>query len=141
MARIIRAACHPTDRLADHFQSVSLSQEGRQSQKKTPHVNFAGSRSGNGHTDHWTDTDSVVGTQRVESVCSTDKQSAVLAEQNLDEITALPLKAKTQRRRKENHKVSSERRAVVNQSCTRVKDISPSEVLRRKALKSNPQGK
>lgn len=90
MARIIRAACHPTDGLADHFQSVSLSQEGRQTQKKA-HVNFVGSRSENDHTDHWTDTNSVVGTQGVESICSADKQSVVLAEQNLDEITALPL--------------------------------------------------
>lgn len=64
----------------------------------------------------------------------------MLAEQNLDEITALPLKAKTQRRRKENHKVRSERGAVVNQSRTRVKDISPFEVLRRKALKKQSSG-
>ena len=38
------------------------------------------------------DTDGVVGTERVEGVCSTYKQTTVLAEQNLDEITALSLK-------------------------------------------------
>lgn len=37
------------------------------------------------------DTNSVVGTERVEGICSTYKQTTMLAEQNLDEITALPL--------------------------------------------------
>ncbi len=37
------------------------------------------------------DTNSVVGTERVEGVCSTYKQVTMLAEQDLDEITALSL--------------------------------------------------
>lgn len=37
------------------------------------------------------DTNGVVGTQRVEGICSTYKQATMLAEQNLDEITALSL--------------------------------------------------
>lgn len=43
------------------------------------------------------DTNSVVGTQRVEGVCSTYKQATMLAEQDLDEITALSLWRKTQK--------------------------------------------
>lgn len=43
-------------------------------------------------TDGRTDTDGVVGTERVEGVCSTYKQTTMLAEKNLDEITALSLK-------------------------------------------------
>lgn len=37
------------------------------------------------------DTNSVVGAQRVERVCSAHKQATVLAEQDLDEVTALAL--------------------------------------------------
>lgn len=74
--------------------SLCHRKEDKTKKKKNPHVNFAGSRSEGNRTDHWTDTDSVVGTQGVEGICSADKQSTVLAEQNLDEITALPLKAK-----------------------------------------------
>ncbi len=46
-------------------------------------------------TDRYMDTNSVVGTERVEGVCSTHKQVTMLAEQNLDEITALSLWRKT----------------------------------------------
>ena len=79
------------------------------------------------------DTDGVVGTERVEGVCSTYKQTTVLAEQNLDEITALSLKKNnkkkqtkkthTQKHKKEkdlreggNHKVQGNvKRAVLIQ--------------------------
>lgn len=40
------------------------------------------------------DTNSVVGTERIESVCSTYKETAMLAEQNLDVITTLSLQEK-----------------------------------------------
>lgn len=45
------------------------------------------------------DTNSVIGTQWVEGICSTYKQATMLAEQNLDEITTLCLweKKKTQK--------------------------------------------
>lgn len=51
------------------------------------------------------DTNSVVGTERVEGVCSTYKQTTMLPEQNLDEITALSLQKKQKEKRGgENYK-------------------------------------
>lgn len=47
------------------------------------------------------DTNSVVGTERIEGVCSTHKQAAVLDEQNLDVITTLPLEEKRNEIKKE----------------------------------------
>lgn len=49
-------------------------------------------------------TNSVVGTQGVESVCSTYKQAIVLAEQDLDEITTLSLQDRRKRRSGERKK-------------------------------------
>lgn len=40
------------------------------------------------------DTNSVVGTERIEGVCSTYKETTMLAEQNLDVITTLSLQEK-----------------------------------------------
>ena len=45
----------------------------------------------------WKDTNSVVGAERVEGVRSTYEETTVLAEQDLDEVTALSLQEKTQR--------------------------------------------
>ena len=50
-------------------------------------------------------TNSVIGTQWVEGVCSTNKQATVLAEQNLDEITAFSLQKKKQ---PQNNQLSEE---------------------------------
>lgn len=44
------------------------------------------------------DTNSVVGTEWIEGIGSAHKQVAVLAEQNLDEITTLSLQDRNQRK-------------------------------------------
>lgn len=56
------------------------------------------------HRERWDDrkkdTNSVVGAQWVESVCSTHKQTTMMAEKNLDEITALSLLEKKRQKKK-----------------------------------------
>lgn len=65
------------------------------------------------------DTHRVVGTERVEGVCSTYKQVTMLAEQHLDEVTALSLWKEKKKQQNKNTKGKDLRGARKSQGAER----------------------